>query len=129
MALAGGLQDPTYLAYLRAMGLEEDVARQNAARQTGQIQRQVQSVTPEIARLGLISRGRIGDSFEARGVYRSGQRKVRQAENAAGEGYRVGQLYGQATDRIGNVQGTLQQSIADLARQRADRSAAYGVGV
>lgn len=124
-----GLTDPTYLAYLRAMGLEEEVARANAARQTSAVQRQLQTATPEIARLGIINRARIGDSFESRGVFQSGMRKQRQAEGAASEGYRVGSMFGQASDKIGAIQGNLQGNLADLARQRADRQAAYGVGV
>lgn len=121
-----GLTDPSYLAYLRAAGLQEEVARANAARQTAAIQRQLQTYTPEIARLGQIARARIGDSFEARGVYRSGMRRQRQAEQAAGEGYRVGEAWGQAGDRLGAVQSNLQTQLSDLARQRADRSALVG---
>lgn len=118
-----GLNDPSYLAYLRATGLQEEVARANAARQTAAIQRQLATTTPEIARLGQLARARIGDSFEARGVYRSGMRQQRQAEQGASEAYRVGSLWGNAGDRIAGAQGNLQTQLADLGRQRADRAA------
>lgn len=119
-------QDPTYLAYLRALGFQEDTARSVAARNASAINRQVQTSAPEIARLGAIQRGRIGDSFEARGVFRSGMRQQRQAQQAASETYRVGSLFGNAADRQGQVQSGLDTTLADLGRQRAERNAAYG---
>ena len=130
MTLTGpGAQDPTYLQYLRALGLQEETARAVALRNMAAIGRQVQTATPEIARLGIIQRRQIGDNFEARGVFRSGTRQKRQAEQAAGEAYRVGSIQGQAADKMGEVQSNLDTTLSDLARQRAERQAMYGVGV
>lgn len=124
-----GATNPSYLAYLRALGMQEETARSVALRNIAAINRQVQMQTPEIARLGQITRARIGDSFEARGVFRSGMRQQRQAEQGASELYRVGSLQGNAADKIGQVQSNLDTTVSDLARQRAERQAALGVGV
>lgn len=130
MTMTGpGATNPAYLAYLRALGMQEETARAVALRNIAAINRQVQTQTPEIARLGAIQRARIGDSFEARGVFRSGMRQQRQAEAGASELYRVGSLHGNAADRIGAVQSGLDTTISDLARQRAERQATLGVGV
>lgn len=130
MTMTGpGASNPSYLAYLRALGFQEDTARAVALRNIAAINRQVQTQLPEIARLGAINRARIGDSFEARGVFRSGMRQQRQAEQGASELYRVGALQGNAADRIGAQQSGLDSTLADLARQRAERQATLGIGV
>lgn len=121
-------ESASYLSYLRGIGLQEDAARATALRNVAAIQRQVQSQVPEIARLGGLQRDRINGGFEARGVYRSGMRQQRLGEQAAGEGYRVGSVLGNAADKTGANQSQLESSLADLARQRSDYAAQYGVG-
>lgn len=125
MALSPEAQS-SYLAYLRAIGLEEGAARGVAAQQTSAIQRQVSAALPEINRQGLMRRERIGQGAETRGVFRSGARLKNQAEDQANEQYRVGGMLGQLADRTAGLQADLGYNLSNLARQRAERQAAGG---
>lgn len=119
----GIANDPVYLSYLRSTGYDEDSARMLAARQVDQMKRRVSMAIPGIQEQGIEQRRGIGNSFESRGVFRSGERLRQQALQQRGETSQIAGLQGELADNVGNIQIGLRDQIGRLANQRAEAAA------
>lgn len=115
--------DPTYLSYLRSSGYNEDSARMLAARQVDQLKRRVSMAIPGIQEAGIEQRRGIGNSFEARGVFASGERLRQQALQQRAETSQIAGLQGGLADQVGNIEIGLRDQIGQLANQRGERAA------
>lgn len=112
--------DPTYLAYLRSLGLEESEA-------VGEAERRVSSLTRGLTRrraASQVAEGRAQEStsedFEGRGLLRSGARLV--AQQRLGEDFMRGRLEDELGTREGvaDAYGGLARDVAGLRRRRAE---------
>lgn len=115
--------DPSYLTYLRSIGLREEDARATAARQISRVQRDVAGAVPDIQEQGVEARRGIGDGFEARGVFRSGERLRDQALQQRDETKRIAGVYQQGADSESDLNFQRDQTISALSRERAERAA------
>lgn len=115
--------DPTYLSYLRSSGYNEDSARMLAARQVDQLKRRVSMAIPGIQEAGIEQRRGIGNSFEARGVFASGERLRQQALQQRGETSQIAALQGGLADQVGDIEIGLRDQIGQLANQRGEYAA------
>lgn len=127
--------DPAYLNYLRTMGLGDSDARSAAQRQIDSVNRQLALTVPQMREQGIENIRGIDNSFEARGVFRSGERLRR---NAQSEANTQAQIAAAQEGAAGNVAGImanrdsqlrqLQVGLANAgtdAQQRVDQQNAY----
>jgi hypothetical protein len=114
---------PSYLAYLRSIGLREEDARATAARQQERVLRDVAAAVPDIQERGIETRRGIGEGFETRGVFRSGERLRKQALQQRDETKQIAGVYQQGADTVSDLNFERDQTISALSRERAERAA------
>lgn len=116
-------QDPAYLAFMRQ--LEDDDASAAATTQTrvDALNGQLNTLLPDIARQGAQERQGIDNSFESRGVLRSGARLERLGDQAQTQAGREAQA---RAGVAGNV-ADLQAQLAERRRQNAMRRSEAGL--
>lgn len=119
-------QDPSYLAYLRALGFEDSEARRVADTKTANIQRKVAFLEPQMAEQGQREETGISGSMESRGVYASGEHEKALAEHTYDQSNRLAGLRMGAAEDISNIQLDLATQLAALQRQQAERALATG---
>lgn len=85
MAISGApldpSEDPQYLAFQRALGVNEDTARAQAQLQKSQLQRAYLSQLPQIQQNLLEQNRGVDQSFLARGIAGAGEQAVYKTEN------------------------------------------------
>jgi hypothetical protein len=114
--------DPSYQAFVAALDQMGETYRSQAAQKQAEYDRQLQDLLPRIAEQGVEQRKNISGAAESRGMFRSGERLRDIGLQQRGETQRVTDAQ-QATARSKTaVDQNLQQQIADLARQRAERA-------
>lgn len=109
--------DPTYLAWLRALGFEDQNDQADAARKTADAQQAVIFQTPEVQFQGAETARHISGNFEDRGLFRSGEHERGLAVNTRGVQHDLAGLQLGLASQVGDIQSSLAQSIA--ARRRA----------
>lgn len=114
-------QDPTWLAYMRALGFEEGEATANAEQSRGQVEDRLAFQRPIVAEQGEMARRGISAGFESRGVFRSGGHETALAEQRRGEQEQVGALELDAANDVAGITGSLAQEIVRLRRQQTER--------
>jgi hypothetical protein len=125
--MAGQLgQDPTYLAWLRALGFEENTARSDATAGRERVQSQVDYAQPRILEEGVRERRDISYGMEDRGLFRSGEALRRGAEQRADEQYRIGGLQIQAGEQLAGIESGLARELAGIERRRAEQALTTG---
>lgn len=112
--------DPTILAFLRSSGLAEQVAANDVARRQTAINQALGIGIEDLNQKGEISRRNIGNSYEDRGVYRSGANLRDQAEQEAQQARQQGALQFQARDDMNNLSGGLTSMIAENQQKAAE---------
>lgn len=117
-------QDPTQLAYLRALGFEEQQATANAEVAQGQVEDRVAFQRPIIEEEGRQTLRGISQGHEARGVFRSGQHETALAERRARTMQQVGGLEMEGAHEIAGIQMGLATELAALRRQQQERELA-----
>jgi len=108
-------EDPAYLAFLRALGVEDAEDAADTQARTDALGRQLSMRLPEVAEAGEDSRSAISGSFESRGLFASGGREVALARQRADEGRTVAGLESTVADQSA-------QYARELARRRAERA-------
>lgn len=106
-------EDPAHLAFLRAVGLDSTDATNNQLR-IDALNRRAGLDLESLKTQGAQQQENIAGGFEARGLYRSGERLRSQARQQEGQAQQEGQITGNAADQTAAL-------VAELAQRRADR--------
>lgn len=119
--LSAGLQaDPTYLAFLRGAGYSYNQALQLAAQNEAQARSTYQTANSRLPEQLRQAQESTDTGLLDRGVWRSGERLVRENRNVVANQEAGQDLLSQRAAAIQGAQSTLQGTLADLARARAD---------
>lgn len=114
---------PEWLAYLNALGVQEQALRADTDKMRGLYQsdatRQLQDLP---AGYGQQRRG-IAGSMENRGMARSGEMLRRLAENRAAQGRAEAGVNAQLGFQLGSLESQLAQKLVELNTQRASQEA------
>lgn len=115
MAAQSPYQDPVFLAYLRSQGMSEsDVAGELAIR-TSSLSRQLARQLPAYDDQAQRSQEGISNSYEDRGMFRSGARLVAQQRQATDDDRAKLNFTAGVTDQLS---GATLSTAADVARIR-----------
>ena len=114
-------QDPAYMAYVRALDQQRAVAMQGAAYKSDWANILAERDIPRIQEREVENQRNIGNTFEARGVFRSGERLRKQALSQTQAQQRIEDVNLGRTQKIGGYNLNLQSQLSDLARQQAER--------
>jgi hypothetical protein len=117
-------EDPAFLAFLRAQGVEESELRSAIATRLGNIQRELARQLPRIGEQEQEAIQRVADAYENRGLYRSGARLVDQARMQREYGYRRSDLERAAMDEQTALAQQLAQQVAAMRRRQAEEDLA-----
>lgn len=115
-------QDPQFLAFMRAAGMEEAQLATMAERQKSQLDTDQALRMPEYDQQLRDGQRGIGDDFAARGVYSSGVRAERQNEQAGDVQGRVQKDRIQTQGDKDTIDLGLAQQIAALRRKQAEET-------
>lgn len=115
-------QDPAYLAFLRALGIEKNDLTQSAATRMSVIDNEIARRLADIAQAGVYSREGIAGNFESRGVLHSSAREIARARELADEGRQTGALQGAADDQKRLIREEYDRRIAEANRRIAEQS-------
>lgn len=107
--------DPAYLAYLRSVGVEEADLQNVAAQRVSALTRQLARGLPGYAQQRTDAIAGVGHQFEDRGVFRSGNRQIKQADAAREIDRSRNEFEVGLRDQIA---GTYLNTAADIARLR-----------
>lgn len=113
--------DPTYAAWLRALGFEDQTAQADAARRTADAQQAVIFQTPEVQFQGAENARNISGNYEDRGLFRSGEHERSLAVNTHGVQQQLGAMQLGLAQQVGDIQSSLAQSIAERRRMLAEQ--------
>ena len=113
--------DPAYLAYLRSIGVQESELQNVAALRVNSLTRQLGRELPAYAEQRDRAVRQVGESFEDRGVYRSGMRQVRQADAGREVDRARNNFEAGIRDQISGTYATGAADIAALRRQLAEQ--------
>lgn len=112
---------PEWLAYLNALGLEENQFRADVDRQRATAKLAAEQ---QIAGLGPqydIQRRNITGSLESRGMARSGEKARRLADSRAAQGQQTSSIQSALTQQLSGLESNLAQRLIDIGSRRADR--------
>jgi hypothetical protein len=109
--------DPAYLAYLRSVGVEESAVQNVANQRVSSLTRQMARQLPYYAQQRSQAIEGVGNSWEDRGMYRSGNRIVKQADAGREVDRQRNEYTTGVQDEIGGIYLTTAADIA--ARRRA----------
>lgn len=114
--------DPAYQAFLAALDLQSQQANTSAWRRFAEINQRADEAVPRIQQQGVDTRGAINTSFDARGMDRSGAHLGTLAREQRAENQRIGDVRTQQASQIGAIADQTHATLADLARQRAEKA-------
>lgn len=112
-----GAADPTYLAYMRQMGVEESTLNALLGHRVGALTRELGRGLPAYAEKRENAIRDTGFGFEDSGMYRSGTRLDKQAEVARGVDRERMDWEAGLRDQIGELYMLNAVDIAQLRRQ------------
>lgn len=117
-------EDPQYLAFQRAMGVQESDARSNVALQRSMAQRNALRQIPRIQQDTQNQVQQIGLSAAARGTFGSGMRAKQQNEAQLAGDQQVGDINIGLADEQALLERELAMQIAELRRRDAEEQLA-----
>jgi hypothetical protein len=127
--MAGQLaSDPSYLAYMRALGFEESTATGDAQFDRDTIERKQAAAIPELEYQGGVQREQLAGGFEDRGLLRSGMHEQAQARLMHDQGYQRSQLDMAHGDALAEIERNLQRQLGDIERRRSEQTLSSGAG-
>lgn len=124
--MADPRQDPTVLAYMRALGFEEADAQREVAGRKEQAQQKYAMAKPQVQQEGIAERESIQGGFESRGMLKSGAYATANARQLSGEQFRLGSMQMGLTDEVSSLESQLAAQIAAARRQAAERLLSVG---
>ena len=113
--------DPAYLAYLRSVGVQESELQNVAGLRVNSLVRQLGRGLPAYAEQRDTAVRQTGESFEDRGVFRSGMRQIRQADAGRAVDRDRNEFEAGIRDQISGTYATGASDIAALRRQLAEQ--------
>lgn len=116
---------PAWLAFRRSLGIQDAEDAASTQQQIDALNRRAGLQRGDLLEQGVQARQGIADSHEARGVFRSGARLTKQAEQQTGEGRALGQIEQGLAEGVSG----LAQSLAQRRAERERRSAETGLDV
>lgn len=122
-----GSADPAYLAYLRSLEYQQQTAELAAQQRLQSLQQNMALSGQAIGAQGVISRRGISGAAESRGTFESGQRLQDLADERVAEAQRLAGVRLSSADQYGGIVGSLQQTLASIANQRAEQALAAEV--
>lgn len=125
--MAGQLaSDPSYLAYMRALGFEEASTVNNAQRQRGQLERRQGYVRPEMEYQQGLESQQLEGSLEDRGMVRSGYGERTRAELVHSQQYRLGDLDMAYGENLAEIESNLSRQLAAIQQKRTEQDLTTG---
>lgn len=124
--MASPQNDPTMMAYMRALGFEEADAQREVAGRTEQAQQKYAAAKPQVQQEGIQERESIAGGFENRGLLKSGAYATANARALAGEQFRLGSMQMGLADESASLESQLAAQIAAARRQAAERLLSIG---
>lgn len=123
MALGAALnpeEDPQYLAFQRALGIDEATARAQAQLQRSQLQRAYLAQLPNIQdNLQQANQG-VDNAFLSRGIYGAGEQAVQKTRNINLAQQQQNDAAAKSYEGQANLESQLAQQIAQGRRQQAE---------
>jgi hypothetical protein len=114
-------ESPEWLAYLNALGLEEQQFRADTDKSRGfyqsDAQRQTEDLTPQYTE----QRRGIAGSLETRGMSRSGEQLRKLAQNRGQEGRQKAGIQANLGMQIGSLESQLAQKLLDINSRKASQ--------
>ena len=110
--MADANQDPTYLAYLRALGFDSANEQTDASLATEKAQAMHDVQLPEIDYQGEVARRNINTAAEDRGMFRSSGALQDLADQRHQQGYQTGMLELGLGTSVGDIQQKLAAQLA-----------------
>lgn len=114
-------RDPAFLAFLRSSDLGLETAAQDVARKQAAYQQALALAVPTMQDQGKQERQGIDNNFEARGVYRSGQREVQNAAQEVRQANAISGAQASTAENIGSLQSSLAERVAEQQRMAAEK--------
>lgn len=112
--------DPSYLALLAQLGLEEQRIRNQATESVTRAKTDAAIAAPRIQEQGVETRRGINNNWEGRGLYRSGARLRDLAIQERGQTQRLADLERGTANRISGIGSELASGLAELAQKRTE---------
>lgn len=112
---------PEWLAYLNALGVQEQGYRADTDRQRALYQSEATRQLQDLPAGYIAQRRGITGSLENRGMARSGELLRRLAENRANQGRAESTIQGQLAFQQGSLESQLAQKLIELNAQRAQQ--------
>lgn len=117
---------PAYMAYLRGVQYQQQVAELAAQRQLQGLQGQMVIGPEQLAAAGVISRRNISGAAESRGTFESGQRLQDLGDERTQEAQRLAALRLQGAESYASIISNLQGTLAASQNQQAENALAAG---
>jgi hypothetical protein len=114
-------ESPEWLAYLNALGLEENQFRSDIDRQKGLYGAEADRQLTDLPAGYIQQRRGISGSMETRGMSRSGEFLRKLAENRAQQGRAEGAIKGQLAFQTGSLESQLAQKLMDINARKAQQ--------
>jgi hypothetical protein len=125
--MAGQLaSDPSYLAYMRALGFEEASAVNDSARARGVLERRQGLVRPELEYQHGLESNQLEGSLEERGMFRSGHGEQSRAELVHSQQYRLADLDLAYGENLAELEANLARRIAGIEHKRTEQHLGTG---
>lgn len=115
-------EDPAFLAFLRASGLDESEIRGEVDYRTAMIKRAAARQLPQFATALQRGQENISTDFENRGFLQSGARQVAQTNQASDVLTQQGDYLAGVQDNLSDINRTAMQKIAGLRRQGLEQN-------
>jgi hypothetical protein len=112
---------PEWLAYLNALGMQEQSARADMDKTRGLYESDAQRQLADLPAGYIAQRRGLSGSLEARGMSRSGEKLRRMAENRANQGRAESGVRAQLGFQVGSLESALANKLMDLNQARASQ--------
>lgn len=117
--------DPGFLAFLRSSDLGLETAASKVAQQQDALRRALGMSTTQLQDQGGQERQGIANSFESRGVFRSGMNAVKQAEQEQRQAQAISANQAQTAGQVADLSASLADKVAEQQRLASEKG--YGV--
>lgn len=121
--MLGGIEpemDPSFLAFQRALGVEEAELRASIAMRRSAVQRRIANQLPQVREATQRSVRDVGLSAEARGVFRGGNRAQDQADEIRQGALQEQNIIQGGQEEIASLEAELAQQIAANRRRQSE---------
>lgn len=111
---------PAWLAFRRSLGIEDATDAATTQQQVDALNQRAGISRADTLEQGVKARQGIGDSMEARGLFRSGERLKAQSEQQTGEAKQLSDMEANLSQSVAGLTQSLAQRRAERQRQSAE---------